>query len=553
MIRHLLKTESLAWPLLVCLAVVWWSVFSVDIADPDLWGHVQYGKDTIARGSLFDTDPYSYLSDGFPWINHELLCELTLGWIEPRFGAVGMQAWKCLMGLAMVGCIIWSHRRSRAKPLTIVVLTALAAMSLRLGWVARPQVFTYTFLSVLALLMTEHARFGWHRALWFAPPLVVAWTNAHGGFVAGLCLLAVHVAFAAWDEWRRRSAGWLARSLEMLMIVAASVAATLVNPYNVELLTWVWDSLTWPRPEISEWVSVPLGTFEYMSFKVLVAVTIVALAATRLPRNTAQATMLALAAWESFGHVRHIPLFAILVLYWLPPHLDDVLDRLLGWLGARARLQQVDARPQSLYGWMLGLATAVLAVVSVWQMHWLRVDKAVYPVTAFQFIHDHELSGRMVTEFNWGQYCLYAFWPAILVSTDGRFDTCYSRETLDLNFDFIIGDLPRWRNRSPRSGPFCCDRVLDVGAPNLALVSRDREGAVQAIAARADWVLLYQDALAQVWGRRTIYDDPASRDYLPPAARRISDAPQFGCVSYPALPARRAPSVLLADGRGEVQ
>jgi len=66
-------------------------------------------------------------------------------------------------------------------------------------------------------------------------------------------------------------------------------------------------------------------------------------------------------------------------------------------------------------------------------------------------------------------------------------------------------------------------------------------------------VLLYQDALAQVWGRRTIYDDPAGRDYLPPAARRISDEPQFGCVPYPALPARRAPSVLLADGRGEVQ
>ena len=119
MLRHLTKTEPLAWPLLLCLAASFLSVFTIDIADPDLWGHVRYGADTIRQGHLFETDPYSYSSDGFPWINHELLCELTLGYVEPRWGAIGMQVWKSLMGLVLIACIVWSHRRSQVRGLTI--------------------------------------------------------------------------------------------------------------------------------------------------------------------------------------------------------------------------------------------------------------------------------------------------------------------------------------------------------------------------------------------------------------------------------------------------
>jgi len=54
-----------------------------------------------------------------------------------------------------------------------------------------------------------------------------------------------------------------------------------------------------------------------------------------------------------------------------------------------------------------------------------------------------------------------------------------------------------------------------------------------------DWVLLYQDSLAQVWGRRDRYDDRASSDYLPPEARRVGDEPQTGFVQWPAFPVTR--------------
>jgi hypothetical protein len=49
-------------------------------------------------------------------------------------------------------------------------------------------------------------------------------------------------------------------------------------------------------------------------------------------------------------------------------------------------------------------------------------------------------------------------------------------------------------------------------------------------------VLLYQDSLAQLWGRSTRYDDPQKSDYLPPENRDVTDALQAGFVPWPALP-----------------
>jgi hypothetical protein len=535
MIRHLFRTESLAWAIALSLIGVFATVFSFNIADPDLWGHVRYGQHMLDQGRIFVTDPYSYLSNGFPWVNHELLCEFTLGFLEPRWGSHGLLFWKCFMGLLTIAPIVWAHRRMCFEPLTIVTVGVLLALNLWPGWTIRPQLFTYVFLSVLALIMTEHCR-GSMRILWFVPPLVIAWTNAHGGFVAGLGLFAVHGWLAIFRHVKSREARWKQHAFQLLAVMVFAALAPLVNPYGPKLLVWVWDSLTWPRPEISEWWPISIWSKEYLSFKAFVLLTFVAFVFTRRPRAWSEIIMLTVAGLESFLHRRHAPLFAILAAYWVPQHLDDCLARLRDRLARRSLLVTADRGSLRMYWAGLVALILLFAGLTTLQLRSLRVERATFPVSAFEFIEENKLSGRMVTEFNWGQYCLYAFWPRILISVDGRFDTSYSRPILDVNLDFMMGDSPRWRNRSPETGPFQADRVLDLGKPNLALVDRQRPNCVKVIEQRADWFLLYQDALAQVWGRQSVYDDPSSPEYLAPSQRVITDEPQAGWAAYPALP-----------------
>jgi hypothetical protein len=535
MFRHLLRTDLLTWALILCLVGVFATVFSLNVADPDLWGHVRYGQHMLERGQIFVTDPYSYLSDGFPWINHELLCEFTLGFLEPRWGATGLLLWKCCMGILTIFPIVWAHRQAGFEPLTIVSVAVLLALNLWPGWTVRPQLFTYVFLSLLGLIMTAYGR-GQRRFIWFVPPLMVAWTNAHGGFVAGLGLFAVYSCFASVSHLRRRESNWKLQAIELVVVTVATGLAPLVNPYGPKLLEWVWDSLTWPRPEIAEWWRIPIWSCEYLSFKAFVLTTGVSLIFTGRKRQWGQIVLLALAGFQAFLHRRHTPLFAILAAYWIPEHLEDCLARVRQRLTRQSLLVAPDVGSLRMY-WFAYISVAVLfSGLTAFQLRSLRVERATFPVSAFEFIEKNQLAGRMVTEFNWGQYCLYAFWPRILVSVDGRFDTSYSRPALDVNLDFMMGDSTRWRNRSPETGPFQADRVLDLRAPNLALVDRQRAGCVSVISQRADWTLLYQDALAQVWGRRSVYDDPASPAYLAPHVRSISDEAQMGWAAYPALP-----------------
>src|SRR5437016_1290686 len=134
------------------------------------------------------------------------------------------------------------------------------------------------------------------------------------------------------------------------------------------------------------------------------------------------------------------------------------------------------------------------------------------------FIARRDLSGKLAVFVDWGQYAIAAFAPRISVGFDTRLDTCYPERVIRMNYDFVLG----WRAGSEGDGA----EVLDYGNPDLALLNRRFPNAANVIAQRPSWVLLYQDALAQLWGRRERYDDIASPDFIPPDARVIGDEEQ---------------------------
>ena len=84
------------------------------MADPDLWGHVQYGRDALAHG-LPATTTYSYVAEGYPWINHEILAEYALAIVADSLGGPGLLMIKCLLGVAVIGAIFWRAHSARGR------------------------------------------------------------------------------------------------------------------------------------------------------------------------------------------------------------------------------------------------------------------------------------------------------------------------------------------------------------------------------------------------------------------------------------------------------
>ena len=515
-----------------------------DLADADLWGHVTFGAEVLATGRLPATTTHSFTADGYRWINHENLSELALAGLALAGGGAALLLAKCLLGFGVLAAIARAAVRNGASIMTACLMVMLVAVNLSATWTLRPQLFSYVLFAAMIVCLNRafadyvprgKIQVGW---LWTVVVLLFFWANTHGGFVAGLLMFAVYMAGRSTEALVRFGLPAWKGVWRFTLITAAGGLATLVNPYGPHLHRWLIDSLGQPRPEITEWASVSFGDPALWPLAALLLITGVSLALTRRRRDATQLVLLAITAWQSIEHIRHVPFFAILAGFWLPPHIDSAWQRLAARLRRAERGPKEDRQPAGARLLLGGLTVAclILAFVLVGRLRDVRVDKTEFPVDAIAFMAENDLHGRLVVTYNWAQYALAALAPQTTVAFDGRFRTCYPQEIVDMHFDFVLGQIPHRRHRSGRSGPVDPWRVLDQGQPDLVLVDRSQRGSVAAIAARDDWVLLYQDGIAAVWGRRARFDRPGHHDYLPPDRRTISGVMPAGFARWPALP-----------------
>ena len=556
-----LSRAILAATMLACAIAV-----SPNVADPDLWGHVQYGNDVLSEG-LPSTTSYSYTANGFRWINHENFAEILMAWAAPAGGWLLMTG-KCLFGVMVVWLVVTAARRQQCGLIVICGLALLVAVNLSYHWSIRPQLLSFVCYAVMLWLL-EHCFAGWSgdwhlgqtnrmdyslsrlRRLWWAAPLFFVWANSHGGFVAGLCIFSAYLGFRAIEAWYQRGAEATGMVLRLGLMILVATLATLLNPYGIRLHLWLLESLGHPRPEITEWHPPEFFSALAVPLWLLLGAFMGGLLLTRRRRDFTHLMILALTLWQAMQHQRHIPFFALAVGFWMPSHIQSWLTR---W-GVSQDDQQSSPMPRGMQ-WVMGialtLAFALLGYRLYDRLHVVRVERDEFPVSAVQYMADEQLGGNLVVTFNWAQYLIGVFGPEgsqphVRVAFDGRFRTCYPQELVDAHFDFILGDVgPHLRHRGVDSPEFQASRMLDYqqrpyGPADLVLINRFQpHGYLVMLQNREQWTLLYQDETAQLWGRRSRYDDPQSALYLPPARRKISDAPQTGYAPWPALPTSQA-------------
>jgi hypothetical protein len=579
---YLPSTEWLCGLLVVVAAAL---AMSPNVADPDLWGHVQFGRDVLSDGQIAATTTYSYTADGYRWINHENLSEIVMAFVADRGGPLGLVFGKFLLSLLVILAVLGTSLRQGQGLVVASIMTLLVAANLGYHWSIRPQLSSFVCFTLLMLLLqfcfagwsgrwhwkwpqatgeqpSMQKRLGYRpvqlKCLWLLVPLFLVWANAHGGFVAGLAVVWAYLglrageAFCQGGGWTAGNAGWgLVR--RMGLMAAAATLATFVNPYGPGLQLWLLESLGSPRPEISDWSSSPLFTIVGLKLWLLVAVSLFAVLASRQPRDATQVLVLVLLLWQSLTHFRHVPFFAIAAGFWVGPHLKSALDRF-----ATASQPQVPGHGLQL-AIRAGLVLLLLAAGGTLRHRLgdLQVRRDTFPVDAVDFMRTRGLHGNLVVTYDWAQYAIaalcsndYATDCGCLsrVAFDGRFRTCYPQQIVDMHFDFLYGDSPRMpRHRHPDSPPVDPFRVLQHGAPDLVLLRRTGELTEQHMYQQMDhWVLLYQDAIAQVWGRRSTYDNPQHPAWLPLKDRVVHNRRATDSVTWPAIQRSRPANRLIS-------
>jgi hypothetical protein len=478
----LLLKRVFSFPVLLAVLlslVMFWSA-EPRFHDPDMWWHLKVGEIVWQTGSPPATDEFSYTTGNHPWIAHGWLAE-TLFYAAYKLGGHPMLMMTlCVLGSAIIVllyalCALYS---GNAKVALLGGLTGwfFATISLSI----RPLLFGHLFL-VLELLFLHLAETRRKEWLWALPPLFAVWVNCHGSFALGMVVLAV---FAAASHIELQAGGLVSLKWEqptralLRTIFAVSCLALLVNPFGFKLAAYPLDlyfNQTANLANIDEWRPLNFQDARGMGVSVLAAAVVLLVVVRRKEVRLRELMLFALGSYLAVRHTRMVFVFGILAAPFLCRLLADC------WRG----YQREHDYP---------LANAVLTMSALVLMaagfpNTQRIEQQIKennPVGAAEFIRRHSLGGRMLNEYAWGGYLIWAV-PENKVFIDGRTDI----------FDWtgVLEEYLRWYTlrEDPRllldryRIDFC---VLNKAAPEARVLPL-----------LPNWKQVYQDDLAVIFER----------------------------------------------------
>ena len=289
-------TSTAAWS----FALLGFGLATVTHADPDLWGHVRFGLDALATHSLPAIDPYSFTQDR-AWLNHEWLSEIVMAAAYQGMGTLGLR----LLKAAIVVCsfaLVWRAYRGTAWPAKLAATAWLAFGAVHMIATVRPQLWSLLFTIAIARQLVVPSR----HAYWGLPVLFGLWANLHGGWIVGLGIVGLWVAFGGVVEAGKRTYAWA--------MAGACALATLATPDGVRLWAFIWETVQFER-NITEWRPLWEGASaaEWTAWIATVALGLWTVRASR-GRDLARAAVLILLAVLAFRVMRIGSLFAAVAL-----------------------------------------------------------------------------------------------------------------------------------------------------------------------------------------------------------------------------------------------
>ena len=411
------------------------------LVEPDFGWHLRAGLDFLQSGGrLPATDPYSHTMPDWPWVEHAWLTDAVLAWLYTTAGPLAVIG--CFAAVTAGAFLLAS--RTDAAGLTSRLLAVLACL-----WVALPFLGARTqMISLLGLaaVLWVAQREGHRPLLWGLPPLFLLWANLHGGFMAGLFVLAlICVASAALcllgrrNPFSRAEAGpgplgteeptWTSVG-RLTLVTIVSALVTLINPYGWRLHAEIVSSLT-DREMIEilhEWQPVSLDQRAGVLFLayVLGFGLLGALACRRV--QPVQWTTVLVFLLLSLRHWRNVPLFLLVSVPLAAEWLAASGARLKELL--RSRRPGVARAPKQAQ-----LAAAGLAVVLLGSLGAGHLQRVVfcgldppgffrgtsYPIEAVQWIREHRalLGERLYNDYGVGGFLLW-WLPEEKIFIDGR-------------------------------------------------------------------------------------------------------------------------------------
>lgn len=470
-----LKRKSIDVSFWILFASAMFFILTKTVSDPDLWGHVRFGLDKIEQGTVIRVDPYSYVSEGGEWINHEWLAEVLFGMAWSVGGTPGLILLKVFVGLLLAGVFVYYLLSLNVKDTVAASLILILGSPLFIVFfqMIRSQIFTFLFFAVTLLIISK-AEKGSYTWLWAMPAVMVLWTNLHGGFIAGWGILGGWFFVHLYLNSEKSSA--------FIPPVALSLAAPLINPYGTKLIIFLLRTTTIPRPEIADWN--PLTLFSQFGFIycLILGLSIVGLVFSLKERNPVLIFLFGITALLPWTAMRHITLLSISSIIFMGEHIASA--------GGRLFQTESPAFSKSRFRNTFHILGSIIFISLSFAFHFWRIETTWnLPYTAVEILKESDISGNMATQFDWGEYVIWHLGPQVKVSLDGRRETVYSEDAYKKSLDFLYAQ-DTW------------DALLKEYPTDIVLI-RPSSPVYKLIKLHSDWLLVFEDSDSALFVNKT--------------------------------------------------
>ena len=442
-------------PLLVAIGA-----FAVAIArapsDPDMYWHLASGKWMVEHGAVLRNDVFSSTVAGQPYSVGEWLGEIVLYAAYVTGGWAGVVLLRGVL-VAVAAFFVTRVALRAGSPWVAIPLTLAALLLSSVVWTDRPQLFTLALFPLLLDLLLL-AREGRTRLLVVVPPLLLVWTDLHGGYALGLALVFLFTLEAV-----------LRRAQTRVFVVASVLAAlaTLLDPGALGLGAAVGHAATPPRYIVEE---APPDVLRPAGALFALFVLGVLAAGMRAGGTLLDALVLIPLLWLALTAQRDMPYFAFASV----PYLARTIPRAMPPLPLA--LPHVVAPRAMLPAIAVGLGIAALLGLTALPS---APDESAYPARALGALRSG--TGTLLNEYDWGGYLIWNA-PERPVYIDGRLLPYLPKVLADFNTVVALG--PGWRDILTR------DRIATVLIrPDRPLAGALREDGWRVVASDATFVL----------------------------------------------------------------
>lgn len=420
--------------------------FQGNTADYDLFARLLQGQAFWQLGNILHHDIFSY-TPTHTWFDHEWGSSVVFYWVFDKFGQLGFLWLKALMIFGIFTFSIEALKIRGVKfstPYNILFyyFAYHAAYIAGFSNTIRCQLFTYLFFAIWIYLLERVRKKGEYYWLATFVPMMLFWSNIHGGCAAGLGLLVLYTI------------GEMLNKKPFKYYIFALLGCTLItfaNPWGIDYVKFLLMATTMKRILIAEWQPTfgAINAGDFIFFKIFFCTTIL-LALIRLCMKIktlknidwTKAVVMTTMTFLCLKYTRHQPFFVLCTLVFMYDDFYKIISTLTKKLIKPDILREkiCNIKELILYS-IVAIATICFFVTNKPQV---VVTNNKFPIKPIEFIKINELKGNLLVNFHHGSYAAYKLYPHNLIAMDGRYEEVYNDYMLPMfnNFFMQVGENP---------------------------------------------------------------------------------------------------------------